>query len=422
MAIVSIISLVAISAFTQITRLNQVATDDKEQAAQVEADIANPAAEPTRTEKLPAIKLGGFTLPSEAATYENGRRSYTVLQDGGPQGQNIYVGDGASVYEGKGLVVDTGNAGGAPDAPYTIVASGRYLLEVWGARGGGIDKSADRGSDYAGGGKGGYAAGIAKLSAGDSLFLHAGGRGGEYQTTGEKIGGFNGGGNVMTNTEGGTTGGGASDICINTDSLYARVVVAGGGGGGGYTRVPTTYNKTPGVITGGAGGGTAGLQGAMCSDSWKNYRRGRGGTQFQGGALGGTTGDSSYSYPAKPGTFGNGGRGTGQSAGGAGGGGGWYGGGGGCINSAGGGSGWTYTATALNSWKSGNPTDAAGWLLDSIYYLENTSLIDGAHAMPDPLDAGYQADPSTGLVTGARPQIYGNNGGGFIRITWLGFA
>jgi hypothetical protein len=430
--IIALVSLVVISAFSTFLNAQRLAFENKADAEAVEAQIAT-GEEPF--ESLPGdLELNGYSLPGDIETYTEGRRSYSVLEGTDPVDVSVltlYFGDGASVYEGQGQVYETGSAGNTME--YQVTADGRYLLEVWGARGGGVDKSASSGAGYAGGGKGGYAAGVVSLQKSDLLILYAGGIGSAYQTAGEKIGGFNGGGNLMTNTEGGATGGGASDIRIGTDSLDARIIVAGGGGGGGFTRIPSTYSHTPGVITGGAGGGTSGFKGALCSDSWKVYVMGLGGTQSTGGSFEGPSGNaSSYnngsgnngagsSYLATNGSFGRGGQGTGFSAGGAGGGGGWYGGGGGCINAAGGGSGWVFTETAYNAWN--NTTDKPRYLLDdfgSRYHLSNTSLIAGNAALPDPLAS--TVTPATegggGQVVGQ--MITGNARGGFVRITYLG--
>ena len=79
--------------------------------------------------------------------------------------------------------------------------------------------------------------GTLTLTAKTTLYIYSGG-----QPTAVKVGGFNGGG---TGYSSGYGGGGASDIRIAKDSLYARVIVAGGGGG--------AYN---GSSLKGAGGGT----------------------------------------------------------------------------------------------------------------------------------------------------------------------
>ena len=132
-------------------------------------------------------------------------------------------------------------AGDVLNCPYSgssktlILPTGSYKLECWGAQGGGWTNNI--------GGNGGYSTGILTLTTDTTLYLYAGGQG--YETlasAGPEGGGFNGGGNG--NWNGGTLsgtgnltgcgGGGASDIRIGTDSLYARVIVAGGGGGAGY--------------------------------------------------------------------------------------------------------------------------------------------------------------------------------------------
>ena len=97
---------------------------------------------------------------------------------------------------------------------YTTVCRGTHTLTVWGA---------------SGGGKGGYSTGVVNLNENMNLYIYVGGKG----TLGS-TGGFNGGGDVSGNTSA-VSGGGASDIRIGTDSLYARVIVAGGGGGAAAT-------------------------------------------------------------------------------------------------------------------------------------------------------------------------------------------
>ena len=56
----------------------------------------------------------------------------------------------------------------------------------------------------------------------------------------------------MANQMGAAGGGGASDVRIGQDSLYARIIVAGGGGGGGNAGDSTLLSY------GGSGGGTTG--------------------------------------------------------------------------------------------------------------------------------------------------------------------
>ena len=119
-----------------------------------------------------------------------------------------------------------------------VLPAGRYLLECWGAQGG-------YRSSTTCGGKGGYSKGVLTLDEATNVFLYAGGRGGNSNSNTNAVcaGGFNGGGYRY----GFPGGGGASDIRIGTDSLYARVIVAGGGGSDGATG-----------RGGGAGGGVSG--------------------------------------------------------------------------------------------------------------------------------------------------------------------
>ena len=99
---------------------------------------------------------------------------------------------------------------------YIVPVTGQYRLEVWGAQGGNASLTT--------GGKGGYSTGIVTLEQGTVLYVYVGG-----QAT-DSLGGFNGGGTgSSTITANAPGGGGASDIRIATNSLYARAVVAGGG-------------------------------------------------------------------------------------------------------------------------------------------------------------------------------------------------
>lgn len=103
---------------------------------------------------------------------------------------------------------------------------GTYKLECWGAQGGSYSTS------YYGG-KGGYSVGTLNLSSDKIIYLYSSGAGNantsSTNTTTYLEGGFNGGGKGIR-----ASGGGASDIRIGQNSLYARVIVAGGGGGCAY--------------------------------------------------------------------------------------------------------------------------------------------------------------------------------------------
>lgn len=237
---------------------------------------------------------------------------------------------------------------------------GRYKLECWGAQGGYRSSSS-----Y--GGLGGYSVGEISLEKQTTLYVYVGGSG----NTGKTNGGFNGGGKRSTHNG----GGGATDIRVGTDSLYARVIVAGGGGSDGATNRNGMY-----------GGGETG------GSSTQSYGSGGGGgTQTAGG-----TGGSGNS-----GTFGQGGEGKAASNGYAGaGGGGWYGGGGSFPDGSGdddrgggGGSGFVWTGKNAPS----------GYLLGSAYYLTNASTKAGNTSFTAP-----SGSPETG-----------HSGDGYARITCL---
>ena len=260
--------------------------------------------------------------------------------------------------------------------------AGTYKLEVWGAEGGYRSSSSQSG-------KGGYSTGVLTLTNKTTLYIYSGGSGNSVTTATNNIypGGFNGGG-YRQSYKG---GGGASDIRIAKDSLYARVIVAGGGGSDGRS------SGGPG----GAGGGTSGI---AASSGLGQY--GYGGTQtgFTTTATPltaqGVTNDSKNCI----GGFGFGGFGCYRSSGyGGAGGGGWYGGCGAYPDSSadddkggGGGSGYVYTSDTAANYPS-------GCLLNSNYYLANASTTNGTVSFVKP-DGGNEK---------------GHTGNGYARITIL---
>lgn len=221
--------------------------------------------------------------------------------------------------------------------------------------------------------------------------------------TGEKAeGGFNGGGynaDTRSDYEKGV-GGGATDIRVNSDSLYSRVIVAGGGGGGNGA-------TSGGGSTGGAGGGTNGGVGTRQEKSNDSYSKtnASAGTQISGGKPG--EGSLSSGVVIATGAVGVGGSLPSQYNVMAGaGGGGWYGGGAGNCHGGGGsgGSGWVFTESSYNQWKSGNSEDANQYTLDSSYYLQNAQTISG--------DNEFISTSGTGKETG-------HCGNGYAKITPL---
>lgn len=231
---------------------------------------------------------------------------------------------------------------------------GIYKLECWGAQGG-----YRSGSSY--GGHGGYSAGTITLKKTTTLYVYVGGSG----NTGGTSGGFNGSG--KRNTYNG--GGGASDIRIDQDSLYARVIVAGGGGSCGASSKQGMYGggESGGSTTQSYGsGGYGGAQTGVSNSSW------------QTNAQSANTNSQSDCYAG----FGFGGNGVHRSSG--------YGGSGAYPD----GSGYVYTSTTAANY----PT---GCLLNSAHYLTDAQTIAGNTSMP-----------STSGSTET-----GHQGNGFVRIT-----
>ena len=229
---------------------------------------------------------------------------------------------------------------------YIAKSDGYYNLEVWGAQGGNYNTT------YVGG-LGGYSKGIVHLEKGTTLYVCVGGQPQTVTTTKTAVpGGFNGGGNGFNRDYSsiytyGQAGGGATDIRIGQNSLYARVIVAGGGSG--------SNNRTSGY----AGGGTSGVTG-QSGYAGTQTSAGTGGSFGQGGSA--STSGNNYKYGA------------------SGGGGGFYGGGAGTSYSdstnydkySGGGSGYVYTSTTASSYPS-------GCLLNSTYYLTAASTTEGTN-------------------------------------------
>ena len=227
---------------------------------------------------------------------------------------------------------------------YIAKSDGYYNLEAWGAQGGNYNTT------YVGG-LGGYSKGIVHLTKGTTLYVCVGGQPQTVTTTKTAVpGGFNGGGNGFNRDYSSTytygqAGGGATDIRIGQNNLYARVIVAGGGSG--------SNNRTSGY----AGGGTSGVTG-QSGYAGTQTSAGSGGSFGQGGSA--STSGNNYKYGA------------------SGGGGGFYGGGAGTSYSdstnydkySGGGSGYVYTSSTASSYPS-------GCLLNSNNYLLKASTTEG---------------------------------------------
>jgi len=237
-----------------------------------------------------------------------------------------------------------------PEMTEIELTPGTYKLEVWGAQGGSYNAT------YVGG-KGGYSYGTLTLTEATPAYIYVGGQP-ETNTNNRVVvkGGFNGGGNGYNRYYGdvytyGQGGGGASDIRIGQDSLYARIIVAGGGSG--------STNRTSGYYGGGetSGGGVTNYEATSTMAGMNGL--------FGSGASA-TTSGSNYKYGS------------------AGGGGGWY--GGGSTNTysdttnydtySGGGSGYVYTSTTTPDYPQGYP-------LNENHFLSNADTKGGNEQFVD---------------------------------------
>ncbi|MEK7068925.1 MAG: glycine-rich protein, partial [Patescibacteria group bacterium] len=192
-----------------------------------------------------------------------------------------------------------------------IVPAGVTSINValWGANGG-SRIGAGSGLESSDGGIGGYTTGALSVTPGQVLGIVVGGSGTgsaiNIYTLGVKPGGYGGGGNGF----GGAGGGGRSAVRISNEDIMTA------GGGGGADADWWTLTRTHG----GNGGGLIGANG-VARPAW-GPSSGLGGTQNEGGLIGGTK----YRGGSCNASVGQGG-----------GGGGWY--GGGCLITGGGGSG-----------------------------------------------------------------------------------
>ncbi len=207
---------------------------------------------------------------------------------------------------------------------FTVPVTGKYKIELWGARGGYGHQNDSNVHLY---GRGAYTTGELSLTQGQVLYVYIGGVGGTpavNSCTGG-AGGYNGGGkgandnNCDSDPDAGGGGGGATDVRLTSglwndfNSLKSRIMVAAGGGGsnyggvggaggtlsgiGGYNTNNATYIPTQtfgygfgigmpggGACTDGAGGGGSGYYGGKTGASC-SYG-GAGGSSFISGYTG----------------------------------------------------------------------------------------------------------------------------------------
>lgn len=188
-------------------------------------------------------------------------------------------------------------------------------------------------------------------------------------------GGFNGGGSASGSCVG--SGGGATDIRINSISLNARVIVSGGGGGVEH------------VFAGSYGGAGGGLEGGHGNEPNFYSYSGGGGTQNAPGSQ-----ENTYTKPG----FGFGGSTITDSTGA--GGGGWYGGGSGKTDGGvgGGGSGFVFT----NNTKTYYPN----CLLSDSYFLYDAETIAGTEEFLGPDGTKEKGHSGNGAIRIKRLKLF----------------
>ena len=275
---------------------------------------------------------------------------------------------------------------------------GQYIIECWGAQGGYRSSS-----DY--GGKGGYSVGTLTLTQSTDLYIYVGGAGNSSTTrlsNNSSIyeGGFNGGGHRYDYKG----GGGATDVRIGKDSLYARVIVAGGGGSDGATNKKGMYG---GGLEGGStteSCGSGGYGGTQTGNTWLTTTRST---------------NASYDTASCYAGFGFGGNGNYASSGyGGAGGGGWYGGSGSYPDGSGdddrgggGGSGYVYTAETAVNYPDGN-------YVNSSYYLTNAQTIAGNQSFKSPDGTNETGHTGNGFcrITRKSGKIFVKQNGSWIKV------
>jgi hypothetical protein len=226
----------------------------------------------------PLLTTGTIKQYIKSITVEDGAK-YAIVS-----GKLVYVG---TTTNEKQWVSNAGISTGILDFSYSgtvqkFIApiTGTYTLETWGASGGG-DTNQLNGSHK---GLGGYSKGNISLTIGQIIYIYIGGQGTPASTSPGIGGGWNGGGNAVTASNGslGYGGGGGTDIrTVNglwddSTSLASRILVAGGGGG-----TDDITGELLGITNDGSGGSGGGLIGENARINGA-YTVGTGGTQSVG--------------------------------------------------------------------------------------------------------------------------------------------
>ena len=192
---------------------------------------------------------------------------------------------------------------------------GKYLIEMWGGKGGQYFRAESKQTGYRG--EAGYIYAIVDLEYNDKIFFTLGGNGRDGDYSGTARGGANGGGNGAATYAGG--GGGYSALAVGTTTIdeaninsgNVLMIVAGGGGAGGSSLV---------VGKPGDGGNGGTLTSATTTISIGTVFHGADGTlngaKKGRNGLGGTTTSTANSNGGKAGGLLLGGAGNGNGGGG----------------------------------------------------------------------------------------------------------
>ena len=159
---------------------------------------------------------------------------------------------------------------------FVVPATGTYKLEAWGAQGGSLSTT------YYGG-YGGYSVGTIEVEKGKVIYINVGGKGKGNGTHISQLGGYNGGGDAIGDTDGNTrqsSGGGLTHISLlsgllkymDLTGIRNLLLVAGGGAG-------SSANAAIMSTLGGSGGGYIGVSGEKYNESATINGTGYGGTQ-----------------------------------------------------------------------------------------------------------------------------------------------
>ena len=281
----------------------------------------------------PSNSLVTFKVNGEVVSSGTGVQSYTAVDETTIEYTvsmfEYYDKTGSFTLDGKDTTIDvsldempwiTGtftntNRKVATTKEDVVYHPGKYLIEMWGGKGGQYFRAESKQTGYRG--EAGYIYAIVDLEYNDKIFFTLGGNGRDGDYSGTARGGANGGGNGAATYAGG--GGGYSALAVGTTTIdeaninsgNVLMIVAGGGGAGGSSLVA----GKPGD---GGNGGT--LTSATTTISIGNVFHGADGTlngaKEGRNGLGGTTTSTANSNGGKAGGLLLGGAGNGNGGGG----------------------------------------------------------------------------------------------------------